>query len=126
MEIHKLKSDSIGIMASSLCMIHCILTPFFFAVKTCSASCCQDSPIWWRLIDFTFLAISLFAIQKIKTENWIKSAMWVSWSLLVLIILNENLQLINIFNNIIYIPAFALIALHFYNLKYCQCSEESC
>ena len=47
--------DNIGIIASSLCMIHCIGTPFLFIAKACSVSCCSDVPIWWQLIDYFFL-----------------------------------------------------------------------
>jgi hypothetical protein len=129
MNIASLKTDYIGIIASLLCMIHCIITPFLFLAKTCSTSCCSLSPNWWRAIDFMFLVISFFAIyqtSKNTTTTWVKYALWSSWASLFLLILNENLGLIDVFAYAIYIPAILLIGLHFYNLKYCQCSDDGC
>ena len=54
--------DSIGIIASTLCAIHCIATPFIFIVKACTATCCSDAPSWWLMIDYLFLIISFLAI----------------------------------------------------------------
>ena len=123
------KTDTIGIMASTLCMVHCIATPFIFFAKTCSDTCCSASPTWWKWIDILFLVISLFAVYhaaKHTSKKWVKPAMWISWTLLFLILANEYLQLLFIFENAIYIPAISLVALHFYNLKYCRCSEDTC
>ena len=50
--------DSVGIIASTLCMIHCIGTPFIFIAKACSATCCSEAPLWWVIIDYIFLFIS--------------------------------------------------------------------
>ena len=38
-----LKQDYIGAVASALCLLHCIATPFLFVAKACSAACCIDS-----------------------------------------------------------------------------------
>ena len=43
----ELHYDKIGIISSSLCMIHCLGTPFIFVAKACSATCCSDAPTWW-------------------------------------------------------------------------------
>ena len=42
-------SDSIGALASSLCLVHCVATPFIFVVQSCAASCCASAPAWWSL-----------------------------------------------------------------------------
>jgi len=119
-----LKSDTLGIISSTLCMIHCIITPFLFIAQTCSDVCCTTAPTWWLWIDVSFLTISLFAIShavKHTSKQWVKYAMWTSWSFLLLVITNEQLELFSIFENAIYIPGLSLVALHFYNLKYCTC-----
>ena len=36
------QSDRIGIIASTLCIIHCLMTPVLFVVKACSTSCAQN------------------------------------------------------------------------------------
>ena len=69
--------DNVGIVASSLCMIHCLGTPFLFIAKACSTSCCSEAPIWWQLIDYLFLIISFVAIYfatKNTNHYWIKIA----------------------------------------------------
>ena len=50
--------DKIGVISSTLCMIHCIITPFIFLAKACSISCCSDGPVLWQIIDYLFLGIS--------------------------------------------------------------------
>ena len=100
-----LKSDTLGIISSTLCMIHCIITPFLFIAQTCSDVCCTTAPTWWLWIDVSFLTISLFAIShavKHTSKQWVKYAMWTSWSFLLLVITNEQLELFSIFENAIY------------------------
>ncbi|MFK7796305.1 MAG: MerC domain-containing protein [Aureispira sp.] len=50
------KSDFFGAAASTLCLIHCLITPFIFVAQTCSRTCCSDAPIWWRMIDVVFFS----------------------------------------------------------------------
>ena len=122
--------DSIGIIASTLCAIHCILTPFIFIVKACTATCCSDAPPWWLMIDYLFLLISflaIFFISKNLTIKWLQIAFWVSWFLLLFSILNNSLDIFPIIShNFIYIPSSAIIILHFYNLQFCKCQNETC
>ena len=123
------KSDNIGAIASTLCLIHCIATPILFIAQTCSITCCSATPIWWRSIDYFFLIISFFAIYrstKTTTSNWIKPALWLSWFMLFIIIINEKMAWFNFPESLIYVPALILIALHLYNRKYCQCKTTNC
>lgn len=129
MKTNKLKSDLIGIVASALCMLHCIITPFLFIAKTCSDVCCATAPIWWRWVDISFLVISFFAIihaVKHTSKEWVKWALWTSWIFLLVVITGELFGLFTLFKNAIYLPSLSLVALHFYNLKYCRCAESSC
>lgn len=123
------KSDSIGVMASTLCMVHCAVTPLLFIAQSCSAACCTDAPDWWRWIDYFFLVISLFAVYH-STKNtgtaWMRPAMWISWSILLLAIINEHLEIMRVPEGTTYMAAFLLVALHLYNLMYCQCKSDKC
>jgi len=124
-----LEYDNVGIIASTLCMIHCIGTPFIFIAKACSATCCAEAPLWWIIIDYIFLFISFIAIYFISKDlkiRWLKNAFWISWVVLLFTILNHSLQIANIPKNFIYIPAFSIIALHFYNLQFCKCKNDAC
>ena len=121
--------DSIGIVACTLCAIHCIATPFLFVAKACSAVCCADAPLWWKAIDYIFLVISFIAILFI-TKNmsviWLRKSFWVSWLVLLVTIINHSLEIFSIPEYFIYFPAGTIIALHFYNMQFCKCAGDSC
>ena len=83
------RSDIVGAVASSLCFIHCLATPFIFVAQSCSTTCCESSPIWWSGIDYLFLTISFFAVYwsvQTTSKGWMKYALCISWVFLLLII----------------------------------------
>lgn len=119
------KPNLIGAWASALCLIHCLTTPLLYIVQVGLVS----HPKWWGVLDILFLFISLFAIyhsSKTTTKNWMRFALWISWSLLALIVMNEKLSLFPLVEEAIYIPSIALIFFHLLNRKYCQCQDEEC
>ena len=124
-----ISADSLGMASSSLCLVHCVATPFIFIAQVCTASCCAGSPVWWKAIDFIFLVISFVAVffaAKSSSKRWIKGSLYVLFAFLSFFIFNEhagNLQLHRIF---LYVPAFLLFGLHLYNKKYCQNKDECC
>ena len=121
--------DSIGIIASTLCTIHCIVTPFIFIAKACTATCCSEAPSWWLMIDYLFLIISfiaIFFISKNLTIKWLKNTFWISWIVLLVTIANHSINLLYIPKNFIYIPSSLIIILHFYNLQFCKCEDGTC
>ena len=76
-----------------------------------------------------FLGISFFAIQqatKSSTKEWVVQGLWVSWIVLFFTVINLNLEWVQLHANIKFIPAFFLIGLHLYNMKYCQCESNEC
>lgn len=122
------KSDIIGAVASGLCLIHCLATPFIFVAHTCSASCSSASPVWWSAIDYLFIGISFLAVYwsaRTTSKHWVKYALWMSWVALLFVIINEKANWIHLVAGTIYIPALGLVVLHLYNRKYCQCTTES-
>ena len=129
MKTTTLKTDKIGIIASAVCMLHCFATPFLFLAKSCTATCCATSPDWWKAIDFVFLLVSFFAIYqsgKTTSKAWVKYSMWISWGLLMVVILIEHMNIVPLFESAIYLPAITLVLLHFYNYKYCSCKADGC
>ena len=123
------KSDVIGAFASGLCMMHCIATPFFFIASACSATCCNTSPIWWQRLDYIFLFVSLFAVyqgSKSSTKLWVSCGLLANWLALFVLILNTKLGWFFIAENFKFFPAFVLIGLHLYNMRYCQCESNEC
>lgn len=127
--LFKIQSDTIGALASGLCMIHCLATPFFFIASACSASCCNTAPLWWQWMDYFFLFISFFAIiqaTRSTTNEWIIYGLWTSWVALFLLIFNIKFGWVNLAENLKFIPAFTLVGLHLYNMRYCQCDSNEC
>jgi len=127
--IKKIKVDSVGAFISGLCMVHCLSTPVFFIASACTSACCNLAPAWWQALDYFFLVISFFAVfqaTKGSTNSWISSGLWISWLALSFFIINMKFVWIDVHANIKFIPAFFLIGLHLYNMKYCQCDTNEC
>ena len=124
------QSDVLGAVASGLCALHCIATPFLFFAQSCSANgCCGSSPTWWSSIDYIFIGITFFAVYQSginSSKPWLKYALFTIWTLLSLLVLNGKFGVLNIPEWWKYIMAGGLIGLHMYSLKYCQCAEDSC
>jgi len=125
-----IKSDMLGAVASGLCVIHCIATPFLFVVQSCSINkCCDSSPAWWSSIDYLFIGITFFAVfysSRNTSKRWMKYALYGAWMALSFFMLNEKIGLLHLSAWWKYISAIAMISVHLYNLKYCQCSEGAC
>jgi len=124
---YKSSIDFLGAISSSLCMVHCLITPLLFAVQATSLSCSEISPSWWKMIDCIFLIVSLVAIiftAKSTSLKFMPRLLYTSWLLLAIIVLNNLFHLINLPHALIYIPAIVLIILHMYNRKYCRCTGQ--
>ncbi len=121
----KNQPDWWGAAASTLCLIHCIITPFIFVAQACSTSCCQDSPWWWGAIDGGFLLIAWGAIRwaAVSTSiTWMPRALYATWLALALVILNDRIGLVAL-GWLSYLPALLLVGLHLYNRRYCDCNK---
>ena len=119
------KSDLIGASVSALCLVHCVATPLLFVAQTGLMGHGETHPEWWGILDYVFLFISFLAIwwtSKTTTKSWMRIALWTSWSALLFFVLNEGLSFMPLPEEVIYLPALALIFFHLYNRKYCQCS----
>ena len=125
----KFKPDAIGSIASTLCIIHCLATPFIFITQACTMSCCADAPLWWQSMDYIFILIAFFAIYratKTSINQSINKLLWTTWLIFFMLIINKTTSLIYINPNFTYIIGCLLALLHLYNLKYCQCQSEIC
>ena len=123
------KSDWIGALASGLCLIHCLATPFLFVASAGIGFHGDAHPSWWGALDIIFLVLSFFAVYwsiQNTSETWIKYGFGIVWLLLALIVLNEKFEIFHIAEAAIYPPTIGLIFLHFYNRYYCQCKDETC
>ncbi len=129
MKIALYKADTVGAIASTLCVIHCLATPFIFVVQSCTAACCANAPGWWASFDYIFLLISFVSIYRstqTTTKKIMKPILWSNFFLLFALILNEKIKLIFISETATYVTALTLAIMHLYNLKYCQCKSDKC
>ncbi|MEM9077324.1 MAG: MerC domain-containing protein [Bacteroidota bacterium] len=124
-----IKSDWIGMLASGLCLIHCLATPFLFIANASIGVHGENHPAWWGVLDIVFLVLSFFAVYwsiRNTSRTWIKYGFGISWLILASVVLNEKFELFHIAEEAIYPPTLGLIFLHFYNRYYCRCEDETC
>ncbi|MBU2997527.1 MerC domain-containing protein [Cellulophaga baltica] len=123
------KPDTWGALASTLCLIHCVATPFLFIAQSTATLAIANKPIWWGWIDIIFIVISFLAVYKSSqttSSHFIKKALWISWIILFTTMVNEKLELFPIPEIVMYSVAVILAVLHIYNLNYCQCKTNKC
>lgn len=123
------KPDTIGVLASTLCVIHCLASPFIFIAHISAIGNYETSSTWWSNLDYIFLMISFLAViysVKNTSKSFIKLALWLSWGTLFLLIINEKIQLVSLPEIMIYITALSLALFHIYNMKYCKCKTNKC
>lgn len=123
--------DTLGAVASGLCLIHCMATPFLFIAHAGASGHDHHhgSPEWWGFIDIAFLAVSLLAVvwsARNSTKVWMKILLLLSWLGLAAVIFNEKAGWVHIPEEAIYVPALFLVFLHLYNRRYCHCADEEC
>jgi cyanate permease len=121
-------ADHVGIAASGLCLVHCLLMPFitaFWLQKdhcTVGGNCCDEATGF--NYDYLFLAFSALAVwlaSRHCNQRWIKALMWVCFALLaggmVLAPFIEGTHGATLF------AAVGLATAHFFNWRHCrQCN----
>ena len=123
------KPNRIGVIASTVCLAHCLLTPVLFIASVCTDACCEAAPTWWSGLDYLFLAVALFAVYhsaKTSSNKYVAVGLWVSLALLFTVILNESMQIVPLPHYAIYFPTLSLIALHIYNRRFCHLKAGEC
>ena len=123
------KPDTFGALASTLCLIHCLLTPLLFLSHQSITDHHHAAPVWWKSLDFLFLGISFIAVYRstqTSSKPMMKYFLWSSWILLAGLIFNEKMGVFEIPEYVMNMSAITLAVLHIYNLKYCQCDDENC
>ncbi len=123
------KSDELGMLSSSLCMLHCIATPFLLVTLPGSSVMHPGSQGWWGWLDILFLGISSIAVFRSvqqSTRRWLQIGLIVSWLMLSFFIFNERFEGMEFAFDMVYFPAFALVVLHLVNRKQCRCEAGCC
>lgn len=111
-------TDSIGIISSTLCLVHCIATPLLIALGFGYFS----TPF----ITYIFLIIAFIAIYKTtKNNKHIKNSsfLWTSfWGFVFSNLLKEEFEFLHYFE---YFFGFLIIIGHINNIRICKkCNTE--
>lgn len=112
------KADFIGIVSSSVCLVHCILTPLLLAT---GASFFASS-----FFNFPFLILSFASVYKateFDTHTGIALLLWTSfWGFLFSTLFREDYHWLHYSGHLF---AVLLIAGHILNIRQCRkCSEK--
>jgi len=120
-------SDHLGVIAGGLCMLHCFATPILFLSQATVIS--YDGPLLWTGLNYLFLIVSFFAVYQSaqnSSNSSIKYFLFIAWTLLAGLILNEGFEIFHIAEFYTYLSTTTLCGLHIYNLKYCTCKDDNC
>ncbi len=115
------RSDIVGILASSLCLIHCLLMPLVLLLftETIGEKYEQICIFFWFI---SFISVFL-SIEKMKNKK-LKFTLIISWLLLTISLFYEEKH--PVFKLFIYLGSIALIAIHIVNIKNCiKCLPNS-
>lgn len=123
-------ADQIGIAASGLCLVHCLLMPFILAFwlghnRCAESATCREESTGFNY-DYLFLGFSALAVWLASghcSRRWLKTLMWGSFIVLAGGILADPWMA-----GAHYATQFAAITLaisHFINWRYCrQCNRS--
>jgi hypothetical protein len=114
----KFKSDWLGIVSASLCVVHCLFTPFLIFITSNFS--------WWYEASYLFLLISFFAAYEASNHTDSRIALSIIWSsfalLAVCLLFEEDYYILH---DISYLASLGIILGHIYNLRYCKkCNHE--
>jgi hypothetical protein len=126
--MNKIKSDTYGFIVSAICLIHCMVSPLLFLAQVNIATIGFEHSVLWTLLEVALLAVSFAAVYRSAKKThirWIKYAFFVSWAVLFIAVINEQLAWVQWSHAIIYIPSVCLIILHLYNKRQCSCEVSS-
>ena len=122
-------SDNLGILSSTLCFIHCFVTPFVYMSFASLFNQNDFLSFSWKGVNIIFIVFSLIAVNrstKKTTSKIIKPIFWFSWSFLFFVLFNEEVKFIELPELVSYLSAMNLAGIHVYNLKFCGCKDENC
>lgn len=107
------KPDIIGVLAASLCMVHCFFTPLLLVVFSAFE--------WFHTLSYVFLFISFvsaFEATKHSENLKILAVIWISFVIFAIAILFEDD--FEFLHALSYIASLGLIVGHILNIRYCQ------
>lgn len=115
-------ADRIGIISSSLCLVHCIALPLLISLQPALISFLHDD---MHFVEYIFLLLSVvavfFATRSTHMSDSTRKLFYVVLGVFTLsILLGERFHWLHYIG---YLGSFALIVLHIINIRQCQRCE---
>ncbi|SOE23084.1 MerC mercury resistance protein [Spirosomataceae bacterium TFI 002] len=106
-------SNYLGIASATLCVVHCILTPFLIVLVI--------KYEWWANLSYLFLLVSFTAAweaTKSKPPRHIFLLVWIGFAILSFcIILEDTFEFAELLS---YFASLVLVLGHILNIKHCR------
>lgn len=124
-------SDWLGAAASSLCVVHCMLTPLFFVAKPVFSMAMHPHAHGhglWGYLDYVFLVLSLLAVwysSEHTTHATLRWVLWASWVAFAIGLFFEPFDL-PYGQWLMYMGSISLIIAHVKNYHHCHRAGLEC
>ncbi len=114
--------DLLGVAASLLCLIHCVLTPFLLLSSVLIVISPhgneEEIPLFWKALEIVFLILSFWSVRQATRQSlhaWIGYGLYIAWSILAITVILELVDVHFLGDYLKYIAVIVLIILHLYN-----------
>lgn len=114
--------DLLGVAASLLCLIHCVLTPILFLSSVLIVISPhgneEEIPLFLKALEMVFLILSFWSVRQATRQSlhaWIGYGLYIAWSILAITVILELVDVHFLGDYLKYIAVIVLIILHLYN-----------
>jgi hypothetical protein len=114
MHLNNHKADSLGIVSSLLCLIHCLLLPVLILAGIIS----EDLGEHTQWVDYVFIllaASAVFFATRQMANPFLKTSMWIAAAWFALSIMLHELSPIALYSSML--SSVALVVLHTINFR---------
>lgn len=115
-------SDRVGILASAVCLVHCLIFPVLVIMRIPLSEWLHEV---WHSLDYVFLAVSFFAVyfsSKYTRKAWMKYFLWTSFFALGASVMLKHYEAI--FDAVAVGAALVLITAHVLNIRQMSCAVK--
>lgn len=114
------RSDWVGVVSASLCVVHCLLTPMLITLAANFG--------WWPGVSYLFLIVGFYAAYETSQHSSGSPWLWVIWIsfalLTVSIIFEDDYETLELLG---YVASAGLVVGHVFNIRFCKkCPSHDC
>ncbi len=112
-------SDRVGIIASVVCLVHCLIFPVLVLLRIPLSEWLHE---FWHALEYLFLLVSFAAVYfsaRSTAKPWMRYFLWVSFFALAASILLKHYE--DVFDTMAIVAAVILIVAHIVNIRQLSC-----